>query len=146
MKQKINGAAAFFALVLFLSGVVIGILGNRYYMSNIVDAKTSDDWRKSYVGEMKTKLSLNQPQVDHLQVILDETKIKYRAVRDAYRPAMLEVRDEQVRRVKKILTPSQIPLYDQILAEREAKSKEQDARDRQKEQREFSDHASKLKR
>ena len=123
------------AVLLFCCGAAAGALAHRYFESRVVNAKTAEDFRQHYVSEMKSNLKLNAEQVDQLQKILDETKAKYKAVRDRYRPEMLQVKAEQVERVKSILTPEQIPAYDRLVAERERRGKEQDERERQEEQR-----------
>jgi hypothetical protein len=48
---------------------------------------------------------------------------------------MLKIKNEQINRVKSILTPQQLPIYDQIVADHERRAREQDERDRQEEQR-----------
>ena len=140
MKKRNQWAAGALAFLLFSCGIAVGALGHRYYTATVVSA--SDEWRKHYVDEMRTKLSLTSKQVDSLETILDETKAKYKAVRDEYRPAMLAVKEEQIRRVKAILEPTQVPPYDRLLAEREQKAKEQEERDRAREQREAAARAA----
>src|SRR3982751_558057 len=92
---------AFVALLIFCLGVTVGVLGQRYYNQTVVSAKNpSEDFRQRYISEMRTKLKLTSTQVDQLETILDETKAKYKKVREQYHPAMLEVRREQIDRVK----------------------------------------------
>jgi hypothetical protein len=126
--------AALLSLLLFLSGVAVGVLAHRYYAATVVSAKTAADFRERYVSEMQSRLKLTQTQVDQLETILDETKAQYKAVRDQYHPAMLKIRSEQISRVKAILTPQQVPVYEQLVAERERRASEQEARDRKQEQ------------
>ena len=141
MKKQHQWVAGLLAFLLFSCGVAVGALGHRYYSSTVVNA--SEDWRRHYVTEMESKLSLTAAQVNNLETILDQTKAKYKSVRDEYRPAMLAVREEQVRRVKAILTPKQVPVYDQLLAEREQKAQEQEQREREKDQKEAASRAAK---
>jgi preprotein translocase subunit SecF len=126
--------AALLSLLLFLSGVAVGVLAHRYYAATVVSAKTAADFRERYVSEMQSRLKLTQAQVDQLETILDETKAQYKAVRDQYHPAMLKIRSEQISRVKAILTPQQVSAYEQLVAERERRASEQEARDRKQEQ------------
>ena len=126
--------AAFLSLLLFLSGAVVGALAHRYYTATVVSAKTAADFRERYVSEMQSRLKLTPSQVDQLETILDETKSQYKAVRDQYHPAMLKIRNEQISRVKAILTPQQVLVYEQLVAERERRASEQETRDRKQEQ------------
>ena len=122
-------SAALFALLLFACGVVAGVLGHRYYTATAVSAKSPDDFRHHYVSEMESRLKLTPAQVTQLEAILDDTRAKFHALREASRPAMLKIREEQIARVKSILTPEQIPAYDQLVAERERRAREQEERE-----------------
>src|SRR5450755_2610318 len=120
-----------FALLIFCFGVGVGALGQRYYSGQTVNAKEiSDDFRHRYISEMKSKLNLTPAQVNQLNTILDETKAKFRAVRDSVHPAMVKIKEEQVARVKGILSASQVPAYEALVAERERKAREQEDRER----------------
>jgi Spy/CpxP family protein refolding chaperone len=121
--------AALFALLLFGCGVLAGALGHRYYTATAVSAKSADDFRHHYIAEMESRLKLTPAQVTQLGTILDDTKAKFHAVREQYRPAMLKIKEEQIARVKSILTPEQIPAYDQLIAERERRAHDQEERE-----------------
>lgn len=135
-------AAAGLAALLFFIGVAVGALGHRYFAASEVSAKTSDDFRHHYISEMRSRLNMTPEQVKELETILDETKAKYKAVRDSYRPEMMKIREDQINRVKSILTPAQVPGYEQLVAEREHRAKEQEERDRQREQKEHTGAAT----
>ena len=123
------------AALLFFGGAAVGALANRYYTMTEVSAKTSETYRHRYVAEMESKLKLTTSQVKRLEAIMDDTKAKYKAVRDSYRPDILRVKNEHIALVKSMLTPQQIPGYEQLLSERERRAREQDERDRLAEQR-----------
>ncbi len=131
-----NQWAAFgLAVLLFACGAAVGALGDHYYTVKVVNAKAGpEDFRQHYISETRRRVNLTPAQVSQLEQILDETKAKFKAVRDSYHPAMLKIREEQIARVKAILTPEQIPAYEQLVAERERHAKEQEARDRRQEQ------------
>jgi hypothetical protein len=141
MTRNSQGIAWLLAVLLFSSGALVGALTHRYVVSNSV-VNASDVMRKRYVDEMQTRLSLTPAQVNQLQAILDDTKAKYKAVRDAYRPAMLEVKGQQIQRVKSILTTRQVPIYEQLLADREKRSQEEEERDKKREQQQAASHSS----
>lgn len=132
--------AALFAVLLFAAGIVVGALGHRYYAATVVNAKTAETFRQHYVSEMRSKLKLTPAQVSQLETILDDTKAHFKAVRDSYRPEMLKIRQEQISRVKSILTPQQAPIYDQMVADHERRAREQEQRDRQEEQHREAAH------
>jgi hypothetical protein len=138
--KRSQWTALTFAILLFACGVAIGALGHRYYASSVVLARNAEDYRQRYVSEMQTRLKLAPKQVAQLQVILDETKTKARTVREQYRPALASVKEEQVRRVKSILKPDQIPAYEQMVSEREQHFKEAEERDRQHDEKQSALH------
>ncbi len=123
-------AAAILAILLFCCGAAVGALGQRYYNARAVNPGS----KRSYVSEMRSKLNLTPAQVTLLESILDNDRAKYKAVRDAYRPQMLKIRSEHIARVKSILTPQQVPVYEGLIAEHERRAKEQEERERQQEQ------------
>lgn len=120
------------AALLFVCGAAVGALANHLYEGRAVVAKNADSDRQHYINEMQTKLNLTPAQVNELQAIMDDTKYKVKAVRDAYHPQMLKIKAEHVARVKSILTAAQVPAYEQLVAERERRAaREQEERDRQ---------------
>jgi cell division protein FtsB len=127
-------------VLLFVCGLMAGVLGDRYLSMLKVNAKTAEDFRHQYTHEMRTRLKLTPAQVRELDVILDETKAKYKAVRDRYRPEMVKIKDEQIERVKSILTPEQKPEYDRLVAEREQRFHEQEERDRKADEKSAAEH------
>jgi hypothetical protein len=129
-------AALALAVLLFFGGAAIGALAEHYYTGTVVSGRNgAEDFRRHYISEMRSRVKLTPAQVGQLEEILDETKAKVKAVRDASHPAMLKIREEQIARVKAILTPAQIPAYDQLVAEHEQRAKEQEERDRRDEQK-----------
>ncbi len=125
--------ASLSALLLFGCGMVVGIAGYRYYEHTIVSANSSDDWRLQYMAEMRSRAKLTDRQLQMLNVILDQTKQDMRDMKERHKPEILEIKQNQIARVKSILTAEQIPAYEKLVAEREERQKEQDDRDRQEE-------------
>ena len=142
--KRDRSMAAIFAVLLFCCGAAAGALAHRYFTANVVNAKSADDFRRHYMSEMQTKLKLTPAQADRLEVILDQTKKKYKAVRDQYHPAMLQIRTEQISQVKSILTPEQVPAYERLVADHERHAKEQEDRDRMEDQKREAAHRAKL--
>jgi len=138
--------AALLAVLLFGCGILVGALGHRYYTATTVSAKTAEDFRHHYISEMQSRLKLTPTQVSQLETILDDTKAKYKAIRDAYHPAMLNIKNEQIARVKSILTPQQIPAYEQLVAEREQRVRQQEEGDHRAERRGAEAHESKAEK
>lgn len=130
MKKRNQLTAALLALLLFASGIAVGALGHRYYVGTTVSAKNAEDFRHHYVEEMQSRLHLTPTQLSQLETILDDTKTKYKALRDTIHPQMMQIRNEQIARVKSILTPQQIPAYEQLVSERQQRVHDQEEQKR----------------
>ena len=120
---------AFYLLLVFVSGSVVGALGYRTY--NPPTARTVNtppppqDWRKQYMEESKARLNLTPAQVDQLKSIMDETEALFRQARERENQEIGQIRDEHIAKVRMMLTPEQLPKYERLHAEREARAKAQ---------------------
>jgi len=120
----------FYFLLVFASGAVVGALGYRTY--NPPTARTINapappgEWRKQYMEESKARLDLTDDQVSKLEAILDETDARFRQAREQENQEIRQIRDEHIARVRMLLTPEQLPKYEKLHAERQARSKDQE--------------------
>jgi len=136
-------SALLLAVLLFCSGAAVGALGHRYYSAQTVSAAaTPDSRRQSYIAELRKRLRLTPPQINQLETIMDDTKAKYKALRDSYRPETLKIKQAHIDRVRSILTPDQVPTYEKIVAEHEQTSRAQEERDRQTELKRHAERQS----
>jgi hypothetical protein len=124
-----NLPIALYLLLVFGSGAVVGALGYRTY--NPPTARSGSltpppsEWRRQYIDESRTRLNLSEDQVQKLITILDQTDARFREIREHDNDLIRQIRDEHVARVRTILTDEQIPKYEKLHAEREAKAREQ---------------------
>lgn len=119
-------------LLVFGSGAVVGALGYRTYnppVARTVNAPPSD-WRKQYVDESKTRLNLTDAQVVQLSAILDDTFAQFSQARERENQEIGRIRDEHIAKIRMMLTPEQLPKYEKLHAEREARAQEQAAQKR----------------
>lgn len=125
-------AKAFLALgLVFVSGIVLGGLGHRYFTLREVEASrprrpSMEEMRKMYLQEMKDRLNLSSKQLDDLRVVLDQTDAKYKEVREKYRPEMQAIQDEQVTRINALLSAEQQEEYAKLRKEREERRRKKD--------------------
>ncbi len=132
-------SAGLYLLLVFLSGVVVGGFSLRLYMMNTVLAGVNpskpDEYRKQYLKEMSSRLSLSDKQLSQLTAILDNTRARYhevkarwdRQAKDAARPELKAIQADQVQQVKAILTDKQKPEYEKLVAEREKRHQQSKA-------------------
>jgi len=125
-----NIPIALYLLLVFVSGSVVGALGYRTY--NPPTARTVNtppspsEWRKQYIDESRSRLSLTDDQVEKLTVLLDQTEMRFRDAREHENQQIRQIREDHFEHVRGILTAEQIPKYEKLHAEREAKAKHQE--------------------
>jgi len=108
-----------YLVLLFLSGVAVGAFGLRLYTLKTVSARNPDEFRRGYVAKLRDALKLTDDQVKLLGPILDETRQQHRELMEKHGPELKAIQEEQVRKIRAILTDAQQPAYTKLLAERE---------------------------
>ena len=119
-------AIAFYLLLVFLSGVLVGFFGYRLYTAASVSAtspRTPEEYRQRYLAEMKSRLGLNDPQVRELNSILDETRAQYREFREKHKAETKAIEDHRIERINALLNDAQRAEYQKMRQEREKHSK-----------------------
>ena len=122
--RRTSLTTALYLLLLFFSGVAVGMFGHRLYTLNSVNAtsvnpKNPDEYRRRYVAELRNRLKLTDDQVKSLQPILDETRKRYRDLHEQHRPQLKAIQEDQVRKIRALLSDDQQSEYTKMLEERE---------------------------
>jgi len=114
--------ALYMALV-FACGGVVGAFAYRLYTVSGVSAnvgqRNPEEFRKRYMADMKARLQLNDDQAAKLSVIMDETRARFRDVREKFEPEMQKIREDQRQRISELLSPSQQAEWQKIMEERQ---------------------------
>jgi hypothetical protein len=114
---------ALYVGLVFLCGGVVGFFANRLYTAATVNANAKNPAskgpqdRKSLVGMFQTRLKLSDDQVQKLNLILDESQAQVTAIHGQMNPQLDAVRQNQITRMKLMLTPEQEPEYEKMLQE-----------------------------
>ena len=141
MNQRSNLSAAGYLLLVFLSGVLVGVFSYRLYMVNTVvsgsgttkTARSPDDYRKKAVEEMTRRLKLSPDQVSSLQSIMDETRQHYRDVHERQKPELKTIETEHHQKIMAMLNEGQRAEYLKMHEERERRRQaENQAKQQQK--------------
>jgi hypothetical protein len=123
--KRSNVLIAVYLVLIFTCGVVVGAFASRLYWPTPVIGKQApprpnpEEWRRQYVNEMQTRLKLTPEQLITLNQILDETGKKVHTEHERHVQEMKAIREEQVGKNLKMLTPEQIPQYEKIRQEHE---------------------------
>jgi len=103
-------------IVVFLLGVALGGLsdhlwGNRVWASRTAPAHPTSTQR---VQEMSNQVSLTPDQQKQILAIIDETRAKWQTVNEATMKELAQTREEARNRIRAILTPEQLPKYEEF--------------------------------
>jgi Spy/CpxP family protein refolding chaperone len=123
--KRWNPPIALYLFLVFVSGAVVGALGYRLY--NPPTARSArlspEEWRRRFVDEMQTRVNLTTEQVQKVNAIMDETKTLFDGDRERHHRVVEQIREEQRAKMRAILTPEQLPKYEQFRTDRDARDK-----------------------
>lgn len=123
-----NLPVALYLLLVFVSGSVVGALGYRTYDPPTARGSAPlppKQWRQRYIDETRTRLNMTDDQVAKLKAMLDQTEVRFREARERENEEIRQIGEDHYMRVRTILTADQIPKYEKLHAERDAKAKQQ---------------------
>ncbi len=119
---------AVYLLLVFLSGALVGAFGYRLYSVNVVASsrqpRSAEEYRRSYVEMMTSRLQLSAEQVENLEKIMDGTRQRYHEIYGRFRPELKAIETAQYEQIRAMLNETQKAEYEKIRAEREARRKQ----------------------
>jgi hypothetical protein len=133
-------SAVLYLVLVFASGILVGVVSHRLYVTSTVSAitqqpRTMDEVRKKYLADMRVKVGVSDDQLASVNRILDDTKHKFDDLSKKEKPLHDAIQQEQIDEVSALLTPAQKTAYDQWRAERARLHAEaQRKRDQQRQQ------------
>ena len=120
---------ALYVGLVFVSGAVLGVFGDRLYTVTTVASKSNkakpspEEFRRGYLGFMQKRLSLSDEQVTHLGLILDETRARMNEIHERTIPEQQEIQKSQSDKIRALLTPAQQSEYDVVVKARRERMK-----------------------
>lgn len=137
--------SAFLSLLLvFASGIVVGGFGYRAYTIKVSppprpqEKRSPEEFLKHAISEMTREVHLDDQQIAQLKQIYENTFAAFDQRRAEFNTKLHAegqvIHDQQVEKIKAILRPDQIPLYDALRARHEAERKARHKGDIRKDQ------------
>ena len=124
--------ALYMALV-FACGGVVGAFAYRLYTVSGVSAnvgqRNPEEFRRRFMADLKMRLQLTDEQAVKLSVLMDETRSRFRDVREKFEPEMQKIREDQRQRISELLSPSQQAEWQKIMEERQRRRESKKGRE-----------------
>jgi hypothetical protein len=132
--------SAFFSLLLvFVSGSLVGIVGDRLYNTTGVVSPARprpnpnpEERRKAIIEEMRKEVNLDARQVGQLQQIYDRTREQFMTANQKWNAESRALWDNQRDEIRNILRTDQLPLFEKLTEKHDA--------ERKKKQQEHPEH------
>jgi hypothetical protein len=113
---------AFYMGLVFACGAVVGAFAYRLYTVSDVSAnvgqRNPEEYRKRFMAELKARLNLNDDQAAKLGVIMDQTRLQFRATRATIEPEIQKIREEQLQKISGILSVDQQAEFQKVMEQR----------------------------
>jgi hypothetical protein len=116
-------SAALYLILVFGSGILVGAVSHRLYMTKTASANSSPqnmvEYRKRYFADMRAKVKVNDAQVAAVTVLLDKAKGKFDALHAQDTALHDKIQADLIDQIRAQLTDAQKVSYDAWRAERE---------------------------
>jgi len=124
--KRWNLPIAVYLFLVFVSGGVVGALGYRMYSPPSARSEqhvNPEVMRKQYMDELRARVNLTAEQIQKVNVIMDETDASFNQMHERHHQDFEKIKEEHRAKLRAVLTPEQLPKYDQFRTERDAKMK-----------------------
>jgi uncharacterized membrane protein len=128
--KRWNLPIALYLFVVFISGAVVGALGYRTYNppSAAATPRNPEDFRKQYISEIERRVNLTDEQLQKINAWLDEARTRFHEARDKHNEVVHQIEQEYRAKVRVMLTPEQLPKYEEFWRERDERAKQQQSK------------------
>ncbi len=121
--RRPNLVVSLYLLLVFVSGAAVGFFGHLLYHPSTARTATvakprPEELRRKRLMDMKVRLKLSDDQVTQLNGIYDATRQEFN---EKIRPQMRTIQDQQVGKIRELLTDGQRVEYQKMLDELERK-------------------------
>jgi len=107
-----NRKALLSVAAVFVLGVLLGGLGVYVWASKVYSAPSV---KRSHIERLTETLVLSAEQQQQVHGILSDTKSQFDATYDTIRPRMDAIRQQGRQRIRAVLTPEQLPKFEEYL-------------------------------
>jgi Spy/CpxP family protein refolding chaperone len=117
--NAMNRKATVLVILVFLLGIALGAVGMRVAEQKVWGDRRDERVRAGgparMVEQLTRELALTAEQQQQLNSILEDTRKKYESTYTTIRPQMEQTRQEGRGRIRSMLTPTQLPKFEEYL-------------------------------
>jgi hypothetical protein len=116
--RRSNLVVGLYLALVFASGTAVGFFGHMLYRpapARTAGKGSPEEFRKKLLDDMRTRLKLSDEQVRQVDAIYDGTRREYV---EKIKPQMKALTDQQVEKVRAVLSEPQRVEYEKWRAER----------------------------
>lgn len=135
MSPRSRLTIAFYVVLVFASGILVGIESHRLYATTSTarantTPQTMGEFRRRYLEGMRNQVGANAEQIVEINSILEDTKRKVEELTAAEKPLHDKIQQDHIDQIKALLTPDQRVRYEawraaRAKAQREAQQAQQ---------------------
>jgi len=116
-------SAALYLILVFASGILVGIVSHRLYMTTTARAsapapRSMEEFKRRYFADMRQKVHATDAQITEVNRILDDTKRKFDALHAREKPLRDKIQQDQLAEIRALLDDQQRAAFDQWHDER----------------------------
>jgi uncharacterized membrane protein len=129
--MKSRTGAGILLLGVFVLGAVTGAVSHSLYKSHVeaASSKSYPKWSShSIVDDLAKGLALDAQQKEKLQVIISQSRDRYRALSVQFRPQYEVIRNETNQEIRQILREDQKAQFEKIISEWDSRRKSRSSR------------------
>jgi Spy/CpxP family protein refolding chaperone len=112
---KTRREAALLVCVVFLLGVLLGGVADHLWGGRVFGNPAPPRTRDQLIGQLTNQLSLTPDQQKQLTTIVDDTRSKWRTLYAPLEPQHEAIRQQSRERIRAILTPEQLPKFEEFM-------------------------------
>jgi hypothetical protein len=113
---------AFYLILVFASGLLVGVVSHRLYATTSASAKDTQpslgEFRRRYLEGMRTKVGASEEQLRSVNAILEDTRRRLDELAAQEKPLHDQIRMEHIEQIRALLNDQQKIAYDNWRAER----------------------------
>jgi len=121
--------ALLLVFVLFVLGIALGSVGTYVVTTRVLAARPQATPARNadYMAMFTRDLNLTPDQQNQIQAILNDTRAHYAALHQKLDPEYEEVRHQGRVRIRQVLTPEQLPKFEELLRQMDEERRERQA-------------------